>query len=107
MNTNEKIAKWLGLQEKYITNFGIQWVINLEDSVPINLDFLHDRNQQGWIIDELIKRGWRIKIYICEQTCEVKIWHNDDQIEVIGDNEDLDLAFISAVEQLINQEETK
>ena len=102
MNTNEKIAKWLGLEkEKNIYPYPWEEYWVREHIIYKNLDFLHDRNQQKWIEDELIKRGWRIKIYICEQICEVKIWHNDDQIEVIGYDENSDLAFLEAVERLI------
>lgn len=78
MNINEKFCLWLGFKyedESFILKIptGIwiarelpsgEWDIAFDTNNPkyIPLDFLHDRNQQKWIIDELIKKGYRIKI---------------------------------------------
>jgi hypothetical protein len=118
MNTNEKIAKWLGL----IPNIKDDIIIYWEDkwgvrwySKPIgsfrryNLDFLHDRNQQKWIIDELKKRGYVLVFIIDSKGAECLIYGEPDKSntkELLHktSNKDEDLAFISAVEQLIDKE---
>jgi hypothetical protein len=120
MTTNEKIAnkkisKWLGYETfeinennsslSVIQNIGTGLCARRPDGISVKLDFLHDRNQQKWIIDELIKRGYRIQIIHTEYGTSVNIWHNDDLTEYHKTNEMIDnSAFISAVEQLIDKE---
>ena len=119
MNTNEKIAKWLGLElrecwvgyEKYYFKNGKPLIWEKD------LDFLHDRNQQKWIEDKLIELGYRIDYCFEEKGTHWEIiiakeenanWYDLDYIDntiYIGiKNESKDLAFIQAVEQLIDKE---
>jgi hypothetical protein len=109
---NSQIAKWLGFEQKYIKNLGIQWVINLEDSKPIKLDFLHDRNQQKWIEDELIANDYEIEYgYVAKDDgwWEVGIFDSMPMgtINILQRNVSKDTAFIEAVLELIEKEETK
>ena len=105
MNTNEKIAKWLGLEtEKDPLTEHLRTRYKALEFVYI--DFIHDRNQQKWIKDKLkeLKYMWvadfngiRYSFIILERTsmtrCEI----------VRNENKDEDLAFIQAVEQLIDK----
>jgi len=98
MNTNEKIAKWLGI------NYPLKdhvWV----DGADYILDFLHDRNQQRWMIDEIIKRGYGIEIVYLLTSKEWNIAIYDCHMEdVVGIyKKDLDSALFEAVEQLIDK----
>jgi hypothetical protein len=128
METTEKILQFLGFRDKdeslilktpngtnlarELPNGG--WDITLDRDNPnyIPLDFLHDRNQQKWIIDKLKKRGWRIitiidKNYACVDFIK---WYGTlaerDYEKISKENKisDLNLAFIQAVEQLIDKE---
>jgi hypothetical protein len=108
MNTNEKIAKWLGWISEMEINQGVVCIADkdIKNAIEVELDFLHDRNQQKWIKDKLkeLKYMWvadfngiRYSFIILERTsmtrCEI----------VRNENKDEDLAFIQAVEQLINK----
>jgi Uri superfamily endonuclease len=117
MTTNEKIAKWLGVKKhKWISSEGesysyINENIDKESSelrIVEYLDFLHDRNQQKWIIDELKKRGWIIKIHITDKRTWVSIYKLEGMGEKIveygGSEPDDGEALIQAVEQLIDKE---
>lgn len=108
MTTNEKIAKWLGFK-KYKCQDGMRaWLHDEKEKNLQDLDFLHDRNQQKWIIDELIKRGCRIKTTISEYGTKVHIWHNDYLWETVKKNDEIDdTAFISAVLELIEKENAR
>jgi len=106
MNTNEKIAKWLGM-----VRMNEMWCKPNEDETvsvyPKNyiLDFLHDRNQQKWIEDKLIELGYGIMHdYIQSDNSHNFSLYIGQTVEYTGENESKDLAFISAVEQLINKE---
>ena len=116
MNTNEKIAKWLGLEtEKDPLTEHLRTRYKALEFVYI--DFLHDRNQQKWIEDKLIELGYRIDYCFEEKGTHWEIiiakeenanWYDLDYIDntiYIGiKNESKDLAFIQAVEQLIDKE---
>ena len=114
MNTNEKIATWLGM--KKLTKNAYERKIDGGYKYYF-LDFLHDRNQQGWIEDKLIELGYRIDYCFEEKGTHWEIiiakeenanWYDLDYIDntiYIGiKNESKDLAFIQAVEQLIDKE---
>ena len=106
MNTNEKIAKLLGIEDELIYRSNGEIFYK-----EIKLDFLHDRNQQKWIEDKLIKLGYGI-IYEYYLDKNPKYWfveifdsaYPDSESIVFKTNESKDLAFISAVEQLIDKE---
>ena len=102
MNTNEKIATWLGM--KKLTKNAYERKIDGGYKYYF-LDFLHDRNQQGWIEDKLIELGYELT---CEYWQGTKQWtfdiYNINQELGHGVNESKDLAFIQAVEQLIDKE---
>jgi hypothetical protein len=103
MTTNEKIAIWLGLKHDWKKIW-----IHPNGKDFIILDFLHDRNQQKWIIDELIKRGYRIQITYTEYGTSANIWHNDNQTEFHKSNDKIDdSAFIECVLELIEKEKVK
>ena len=114
MNTNEKIATWLGM--KKLTKNAYERKIDGGYKYYF-LDFLHDRNQQKWIEDKLIELGYRIDYCFEEKGTHWEIiiakeenanWYDLDYIDntiYIGiKNESKDLAFIQAVEQLIDKE---
>jgi len=80
----------------YLNEEGKKWQL---------IDFIHDRNQQKWIIDELVKRGYSIEIYYSKRGMEVRIWGDDSYLEFCEEKEKLDDSnLISAVEQLIDKE---
>lgn len=103
MNTNEKIAIWLGLVRHLATTLENYW---WRGDDLIQLDFLHDRNQQKWIEDKLIEEGYELYYEHIKIKWMVEILKDKD-IFYQTISESKDLAFISAVEQLIDKEETK
>jgi len=108
MNTNEKelnskIAVWLGMAIFKKTG----QIVYPDEYKGIIPDFLHDRNQQKWIIDKLKKEGYAIETYTDLDTTEVTIWNPKESWDMPEDfieNKDEDVAFISAIEQLIDKE---
>ena len=72
MNTNEKelnnkIAVWLGMAIFKKTG----QIVYPDEYKGIIPDFLHHRNQQKWIEDELVKREYYIKY---EYDPELRLW---------------------------------
>jgi len=109
MNTNEKIATWLGM--KKLTKNAYERKIDGGYKYYF-LDFLHDRNQQKWIEDKLIEGGDGIiySYYLDKKYWFVEIFDSaypDSASKVWKTNESKDLAFIQAVEQLIDKETIK
>jgi len=104
MNTNEKICKWLGLEtEKDPLTEHLRTRYKALEFVYI--DFLHDRNQQKWIEDKLKEDGWRISYLITVNgNWAIVIFKTWKIREIYKCNESKDLAFIQAVEQLIDKE---
>jgi hypothetical protein len=116
MNTNEKepnskIAKWLGIKKhKCVSSQGESYSYineNIDKESNENreveyLNFLHDRNQQKWIEDKLIELGYVI-VYQYVNIWMVTIINKKPLPFVYEKNESKDLAFISAVEQLIDK----
>ncbi len=99
MNTNEidnKIGKWL---------FGDLY----DPDSDIKIDFLRDRNQQKWIEDRLIELGYGI-FEDCDITTKewcIEIFDSaypDSLYYASSKNKSKDLAFIQAVEQLIDKQ---
>ena len=104
MNTNEKICKWLGLEtEKDPLTEHLRTRYKALEFVYI--DFLHDRNQQKWIWDKLMELGYIIISTTDMEGTDVVIYkknHKPNSERIF--NKDEDLAFIQAVEQLIDKE---
>lgn len=107
---NKVIAEWLGLKDQIIP---MQYANGECIDVIENLDFLHDRNQQKWIIDELEKRNyWLIYTYSpSDKTWVIQIHKviNEGRtdfrlIQVRKKNQSKDQAFIDAVIELIEKE---
>jgi hypothetical protein len=113
MNTNEKIAdlneriaKWIGVERKNVLGYGYFYFVKTGESTHFyTIDFLHDRNQQKLIEDKLIELGYELT---CEYWQGTKQWTFDiydiNQELGHGTNESKDLAFLEAVEQLIDKE---
>ena len=103
MNTNEKIATWLGM--KKLTKNAYERKIDGGYKYYF-LDFLHDRNQQKWIIDEIIKRGYGIEMTYLLKVKEWSVNIYDIYLHDVAAfcDKDLDLAFLEAIEQLIDKE---
>jgi hypothetical protein len=106
MNTNEKIAKWLGLKCKTMRHPDGYNYLYLDDLRWEIIDFLHDRNQQKWIKDKLKELGytWLSSFNGKHYFFDIMRRWNINDLLTKGKNEDEDLAFISAVEQLIDKE---
>ncbi|OGM08855.1 hypothetical protein A2Z67_02500 [Candidatus Woesebacteria bacterium RBG_13_36_22] len=121
MNTNEKIAKWVGVRKhRFVGYLGETYCYineNIDKESHENreveyLDFLHDRNQQKWIEDKLIELGYGIN-YTYSQMWK-KHFYNIVPKEVDetnihkyfkGESEiSKSIALISAVKQLIDKE---
>ena len=105
MKTNEKICKWLGMteikDERIYKRYNYYGEIIFDDKI----DFLHDRNQQKWIIDELKKRKYSIKIFITENYATAIIYRGGiGEFRGLSELGDDGPAFIDAVEQLIDNE---
>ena len=110
MNTNEKIATWLGM--KKLTKNAYERKIDGGYKYYF-LDFLHDCNQQKWIEDKLEKEEYWIEYLY---NTDAKIWlvfiHKNENmyrtdyhlIQIRTMNKERNLAFISAIEQLIDKE---
>ena len=121
MNTNEKIvnqkiAEWLKVISHIYGEYEVLYYYKNYHPVT-KLDFIHDRNQQKWIEDKLIELGYRIDYCFEEKGTHWEIiiakeenanWYDLDYIDntiYIGiKNESKDLAFIQAIEQLIDKE---
>jgi len=105
MNTNKKIAKWLGWISEMEINQGVVCIADkdIKNAIEVELDFLHDRNQQKWIEDKLIELGYEIKINQDKEGTLVQIGKEPFRPIASGENKSKDLAFISAVEQLIDK----
>jgi hypothetical protein len=120
MTTNEKIAKWLGCITFYINHASNSVIEKIgtglfakksENDTCFKVDFLHDRNQQKWIEDELIKKGYMVVKVLEKENAFVRlakvkqdIKNFFESIEKENDKPDLDTAFIEAVMQLIDKE---
>lgn len=105
-----KICEWLGMEifQGKEGLYKIEWLT--EDNgqkiakIVTKIDFLNDRNQQEWIEDKLMKLRFRIKyeyheahkywiVSICNR------YHNKPGFF----SESKDIAFLKAVEQLIDK----
>ena len=111
MTTNEKISSDINIKiANWLKHEHIYEEIWMNPITYQNywIDFLHDRNQQVWIIDELVKRGYRVDIYFSEHGADVRIWHNDSHVDISITSDKIDdSAFLNAVEQIIDMEEIK
>jgi hypothetical protein len=106
MNTNEKIAIWLKLKCSKMPHpdGAIGLYLNEEGKKWQLIDFIHDRNQQKWIEDKLKEDGWRISYLITVNgNWAIVIFKTWKIREIYKCNESKDLAFIQAVEQLIDK----
>jgi hypothetical protein len=108
MTTNETIAKWLEL-DGIISNDTVTLAYNKERTGSYKLDFLHDRNQQKWIEDELIANDYEIEYgYVAKDDgwWEVGIFDSMpmETINILQRNVSKDTAFIEAVLELIEKE---
>jgi len=110
MNTNEKICIWMGYHKhKHAKELFINMELKPQYFKP---DFIHDRNQQKWIRDELKKRGYKIIETESLTFNSILIFKGDESYSVAAksNEKDLDIAFIEAIMQLIeneNQDEKK
>jgi hypothetical protein len=77
MTTNEKIARWLGL-ETFNAPLEDNILVVYKDNKRITLDFAGDRNQQKWIIDELKKRGYTIAVVTDKEGTNVTIYREKE-----------------------------
>jgi hypothetical protein len=114
MTTNEtkSIAEWLKLEifeeERYI--YKVERYDTHERFAKtkklIKLDFLHDRNQQKWIIDKLKELGYTIETNENKISSYVAIFNTYVSIyeHYTGHKEYGGEALIQAVEQLIDKE---
>lgn len=109
LSINSKIAKWLGFKNIRNIKFPDLGLCIVDGIVPIQLDFLHDRNQQKWIEDELQKRGIGTMYDYDPTEKRHSFTLYDGQIcnpISESDHKSKNEAFISAVEQLIDKELT-
>ena len=111
MTTNETICKWLGFEKNIATIEEYYWRVD-ENGIDdmIKPDFLHDRNQQKWIEDKLENEGYLITYTLTDvfhYSGVKRIWKivivGEPHSDIIKSNESKDLAFIQAVEQLIDK----
>jgi len=109
MNTNEKIvnqkiAEWLKVISHIYGEYEVLYYYKNYHPVT-KFDFIHDRNQQKWIEDKLKEDGWRISYLITVNgNWAIVIFKTWKIREIYKCNESKDLAFIQAVEQLIDKE---
>jgi hypothetical protein len=113
MTTNEKnliIANWLKL-EVIRMPLNADFLVIYKDNKRIILDFAGDRNQQKWIEDELIKKGYMVVKVLEKENAFVRlakvkqdIKNFFESIEKENDKPNLDTAFIEAVLELIEKE---
>jgi hypothetical protein len=105
MTTNEKIARWLGL-ETFNAPLEDNILVVYKDNKRITLDFAGDRNQQGWIEDKLIEEKFRIlyQYLLSEKKWIVVIDYENGKLGADKTNQSKDVAFIQAVEQIIDKE---
>ena len=103
-----KILEWLG-KNCIIHNtalFGEDKLIFFSEGEEI--DFLHDRNQQKWIEDKLIELGYYVYYYKEDIGWEIFIYNVNSNykkdVKIKITNKSKDIAFLEAIEQLINQE---
>jgi hypothetical protein len=106
MTTNETISKWLGFTEVKGSAYKC-YSYNGQNVYENTLDFLHDRNQQKWIEDELIEKGYKIDYDYYYKSWHIGIQKDKYKIWFESENESKDTAFIECVLELIKKEETK
>lgn len=109
---NKVIAEWLGIKKQSDFMGREYWVRNNGLIMWTEPDFLHDRNQQKWIEDELIEKGYGIlsQWFFLSEMWNIEIYSdlvNSYEITIDKSNKSKDQAFIDAVMELINQEEKK
>jgi hypothetical protein len=103
MTINSIIAKWLGYEYKFLLN-DIPFYV--KSGKLVGLDFINDRNQQKLIHDELKKKGYKIVETESLTFNSVAIFRGEDNYPVAAksNEKDLDITFIEAMMQLIENE---